>query len=150
MVVQTVFLHSLSPCCRSFDMLMPLVAYLSVCRPVPESVALAVVFGAGMDALSGGPFGFYIVTYVWLFFGVRGSMKFLDAGSYFLFPLILMAGMVMENLLFSLSTSRAPAGMMVMTALATLVTAPFFLLFFNALFRRVGRITARLALDRQG
>ena len=40
--------------------------------------------------------------------------------------------------------------MIVINALLTLVVAPFFLLFFNALFNKVGRITARLALDRQG
>ncbi len=149
-VIQSACLPQLSPSCRFFDMLLPLVIYLSVFRSVVESLSLVVLFGLVMDALSGCPFGLYIITYIWLFLGVRGSMRFLDAGSYFLFPLILMLGMVFENLLFLFSASSMPSEAILINALWTVVTAPFFLMFFNSLFDRLGRITAELGLDRQG
>lgn len=150
LVVQTVCLPHFFACFRFFDMLMPLVIYLGISRPVAESFSLAVVSGLFMDALSGGPFGFYVITYIWLLIGVRGSMYFLDAGSYFLFPLILTVGMLCENFLFAIATSRAPSKLIIATALLALVVAPFFLLLFNSLFGKIGRIAARLAVDRQG
>lgn len=149
-VFQTACLPLVCLSCRRFDMVLPLVIYLSVCRPVAESIPLVAFFGIVMDCLSGSPFGLYVVTYVWLLLGVRGSMYFLDAGSYFLFPLILMLGMVIEHLLFAFSTSRTPSVGILATALWTIVAAPFFLMFFNALFDRIGRIAAGLDLDRQG
>lgn len=149
-VLQTVCLPQICLSCRRFDMLLPLVIYLSVFRPVPESIPLVVFFGIIMDCLSGSPFGLYVITYIWLLLGVRGSMRFLDAGSYFLFPLILMLGMVIEHLLFAVSTSRSPSVGILVHSLWAIVTAPFFLMLFNSLFEKVERIAAGLGLDRQG
>lgn len=149
-ILQTTCLPHISPSCRYFDLLLPLVIYLSVFRPVAESLSLLVCFGVMMDCLSGSSFGLYLITYVWLFIGVRGSMRLLDAGSYFLFPLILMLGVVFEHLLFTLSTSRSPSAAILVHALWAAIMAPFFLMFFKRLFGRIERITAGLGLDRQG
>lgn len=149
-VLQTACLPLVCLSCRCFDMLLPLVIYLSVFRPVAESLSLAVFFGIIMDCLSGSPFGLYAITYIWLFLGVRGSMHFLDAGSYFLFPLVMMLGMVFEYLLFAVSVSRIPSAGILANALWAIVTAPFFLMLFNALFGKIERIAAGLGLDRQG
>jgi rod shape-determining protein MreD len=149
-VLQTVCLPHISFSLRRFDMLLPLVIYLSVMRPVPESIPLVVFFGIIMDCLSGSPFGLYTVTYVWLLLGVRGSMRFLDAGSYFLFPLILMLGMVFEHFLFAFSSSRVPSVGILVNALWAIVTAPIFLMFFNTLYNTMERLTAGLGFDRQG
>lgn len=149
-VVQTVWLPHICLSCRRFDMLLPLVIYLSVFRPVPESIPLVIFFGIIMDCLSGSPLGLYVITYVWLLLGVRGSMRFLDAGSYFLFPLILMLGMVLEQFLFAFSLSRSPSPGILAHALWAIVMAPFFLMLFNTLFDRVERVAAGLGLDRQG
>lgn len=149
-VLQTACLPHFCSSCRSFDMLLPLVIYLSVFRPVAESLTLVAFLGIIMDCLSGSPFGLYVITYVWLLLGVRGSMRFLDAGSYFLFPLILMLGMVFEYFIFAFSTSRSPSADILTVALWAIVAAPFFLMLFNALFGGIGRLAAGLGLDRQG
>lgn len=149
-VLQTACLPHVCLSCRYFDMLLPLVIYLSVFRPVAESLPLVAFFGVVMDCLSGSPFGLYVITYIWLLLGVRGSMHFLDAGSYFLFPLIMMLGMVFEHFLFAFSTSRSPSAGILVNALWAIAAAPFFLMLFNALFGKIERITARLGLDRQG
>lgn len=149
-VLQTACLPSLCLSCRYFDILMPLVIYLSVFRPVAESLPLLVSFGIVMDCLSGSSFGLYPITYVWLLIGVRGSMRLLDAGSYFLFPLILMLGMAFEHFLFALSTSRNLSVDILVNALWAVVAAPFFLMFFKSLFGRIDRIASGLGLERDG
>ena len=149
-VLQTACLPLLFNSGRSFDLLLPLVVYLGVFRPVPESIFLTLVFGITMDSLSGSPFGLYVITYAWMLIGVRGSMRFLDAGSYFLFPLILALGIVFENLLFAFSVSAGPSVKILVNALWALATAPLFLLFFNGLFGQFRRIVGRLGSDRQG
>lgn len=149
-VLQTACLPQVCLSCRCFDMLLPLVIYLSIFRPVAESLSLVAFFGIVMDCISGSPFGLYVITYVWLLIGVRGSMRLLDAGSYFLFPLIMMLGMVLEYFLFALTTHRSPSAVILADALWALVAAPFFLMLFNALFGKIERIAAELGLDRQG
>lgn len=132
------------------DLLLPLVIYISVFRPVVESILLILFFGLVMDSLSGSPFGLYIITYVWLLLGVRGSMRLLDAGSFFLFPLILALGVIFENLLFAFSVSTVPSMEIFIQALWMLAAAPVFLLLFNVLFLRLKQITVKLGGDPQG
>jgi cell shape-determining protein MreD len=149
-VVQTACFPHFFISCRCYDLLLPLVVYLGVFRPVAESMFLAAFFGVIMDCVSGTPFGLYFITYVWILLGVRGSMRLLDAGSYFLFPLILSAGLLLEHLLFAFSISRLPSAQALLSALWAIATAPFFLIFFKGVFGRLGRIVSRLDFDRQG
>lgn len=127
---------------RYFDLLLPLVIYVSVFRPAAESIFLVLFFGILMDSLSGSPFGLYSITYVWLLLGVRGSMLFLDAGSYFLFPLILAAALIVEHLLFSIYKVAIPSGEIWVTVLWALITAPLFLLFLNTMFKKCRQLSA--------
>jgi hypothetical protein len=149
-VLHTACLPSLSMSGCYIDLLLPLIIYVSVFRPVVESISLMLIFGLVMDSLSGSPFGLYIITYVWLLLGVRGSVRLLDAGSYFLFPLILSSGVIFENLLFAFSVHRVPSMEIFIQAFWALAMAPFFLLLFNALFLRVKQITVFLGRDPQG
>ena len=149
-VFQTACLPVYFKSCCYVDLLLPLVIYISIFRPVIESVFLIVFFGLVMDSLSGTPFGLYIITYVWLLLGVRGSMQLFDAGSYFLFPLILALSVVFENLLFAFSVSTVPSMAVFTQALMAIVTAPFFLLLFNVLFHRLKKMAAMLGRDPQG
>jgi rod shape-determining protein MreD len=132
------------------DLLLPLVIYVSIFSPVAESIFLLLFFGLIMDSLSGSPFGLYIITYVWLLLGVRGSMRLLDAGSFFLFPLILAVSVIFEDLLFAFSVSTFPSMAVFIQALWALATAPFFLLLFNVLFLRLKQIGPWLGRDPQG
>lgn len=148
-VLQTAFLPEIFMGGSYLDLLLPLIIYVSIFRPVVESIFLILIFGLVMDSLSGTPFGLYIITYVWLFLGVRGSMRLLDAGSVFLFPLILTLSVIFENLLFAFSVSVTPSVEVFAQALWALVTAPFFLFFFNALFLRFKKIAVKLGRDPQ-
>lgn len=149
-VLQTACLPEFFTCRCYLDFLLPLVIYVSIVRPVAESILLVLFFGLVMDSLSGTPFGLYIITYVWLLLGVRGSMRLLDAGSFLLFPLVLASSVLFENLLFAFSVSAAPSMAVFKQAFWALVIAPFFLILFNALFLRFRKIAAWLGRDPQG
>ena len=151
-VFKTAFLLRISTALPLFDLLLPLIVYISIFGPVIQCIALIIVLGGLMDAVSGSPFGLYIVSYLWVFIGVRGSMYLLDAGSLFLFPLILAFGIILQNVLFALCAHgiffEAHQLLFLLKSILIEVTlgliiAPFLLLFFNFVFLRYGQWTAQ-------
>ncbi len=83
-----------------FDPLLCLVVYLSVFRPLTESIPLLAFLGILMDTLSGGPFGLYLTSYVWLFIGVRLAAAFIRVESPILLVLLMAGGVLLQNLVF--------------------------------------------------
>jgi hypothetical protein len=158
MVLKTAVLFHISSAVPLFDLLLPLIAYISIFGPVVQSISLIIILGGLMDAISGSPFGLYIVSYLWVFVGVRGSMYFLDAGSLFLFPLILAFGIMLQNVLFALCVHGFSfeshqfffllRSILVEVTLG-LIIAPFFLLFFNLIYHRYGQWAAHFKGDSQ-
>lgn len=83
-----------------FDPLIALVVYLAVFRPLPESISLLVFLGILMDTLSGGPFGLYLTSYVWLFIGVRLVAALIRVEAPMLLVLLMTAGVLLQNIIF--------------------------------------------------
>jgi cell shape-determining protein MreD len=84
-----------------YDLLIPLVVYLGITRPIRESLPVVFFLGFSMDSLSGAPFGLYLTTYFWLFAGVKGINQLLQIGDRFLIgAMIVAAGVVVENFVF--------------------------------------------------
>lgn len=157
-VLETALVARINTVLPLFDLLLPLVVYISILGPALHCIALIIVLGALMDAVSGSPFGLYVVTYLWVFIGVRGSMCFLDAGSLFLFPLILAGGIMLENVLFAVCAHGIPFKVhqfffLMKSALIEvtlgLIIAPFLLLFFNFIYLRYDEWAGRLKGSRQ-
>jgi hypothetical protein len=155
-VLKTTFLFRISTTLPLFDLLLPLIAYISIFGPMVQSIALIIVFGGLMDAISGSPFGLYIVSYLWVLVGVRGSMYLLDAGSLFLFPLILALGIMLQNVLFAFCAHgfsfEAHQLLFLLKSILVEVTlgliiAPFFLLLFNFIYLRYGQWAAQFKGD---
>lgn len=128
-----------------YDLLFPYVMYLSIFRPVRESIVIILIFGFLMDNISGGPFGLYITAYVWLFIGVRWTITFLHVGDSLLIPFVVAAGVLMENIIFigisamledGLRNSEQVVRTIFMQVLWALFTGPFFLMFFNRSHQR--------------
>lgn len=141
-----------------FDLLLPLIAYISIFGPMVQSIVLIIILGGLMDGVSGSPLGLYIVSYFWVFLSVRGSMYFLDAGSLFLFPLILAFGILLQNILFALCAHGFSFESfqvlfifrsLLLEVIIGLIVAPFFLLFFNWIYLRYGRWAAHFKVDSQ-
>jgi rod shape-determining protein MreD len=133
---------------KFYDLLIPFIVYLSLSRPVRESLPFILFLGFIMDNLSGGPFGLYLTTYFWLYVGVRGITMFIQVGNRLLIIAFIVAGGVLfENLIslgaFALLGSRQQfAGdaleIVTIQVLWAIFTGSLFLLFFRNAQSRLG------------
>lgn len=80
-----------------FDLYLPVIVYFGLFRSAYETIPMVVILGIVMDSLSGVPFGLHLTSYVWLFLGVFWLKQFLHVFNYFLLSLIMMLGVVIEN-----------------------------------------------------
>ncbi len=83
-----------------YDLLIPFVIYLAIFRPPGESILVVLFFGLIMDNFTGGPFGFYVSAYFWLFVGVKAVMKIFQLKNTFILLFIVAFGVLAENLMF--------------------------------------------------
>jgi rod shape-determining protein MreD len=99
-VCQTSLIPRLPAMGNFFDLLVPLVVYLAAFRPLHESVPFVMFLGMLMDNLSGGPFGLYLTSYVWLLIGVRPATSVIRADNPILLVTLIMAGVLLQNVIF--------------------------------------------------
>jgi cell shape-determining protein MreD len=139
-VIQTTVMPHIPVFERFYDLLTPLVLYLSIFRPVRESTVIILIFGFLMDNISGGPFGLYLTVYLWLFLSVRWAIAFLHVGDSFLLPFVVAVGVLMENLIVigvdamfeqNLQISRIMINTVAVQVLWAVFTGSLFLLLFN-------------------
>ncbi|MCU0591818.1 MAG: rod shape-determining protein MreD [Desulfobacterales bacterium] len=83
-----------------FDLVLPVVVYLAAFRPLHEALPFTVFLGVLMDNLSGGPFGLYLTSYVWLFIAARAAATVVRAENPIMIVLILIAAVATQNALF--------------------------------------------------
>ena len=147
-ILQTTIMPYLPPLDKFYDLLIPFIVYLSLSRPVRESLPFILFLGFIMDNLSGGPFGLYLTTYFWLYVGVKGITMFIQVGNRLLIiALIVAGGVLFENLIslgaFALLGSRQQfAGdaleIVTIQVLWAIFTGSLFLLFFRNAQSRLG------------
>ena len=156
-VIQTTVMPHIPIFERFYDLLTPLVLYLSIFRPVRESTVIIFIFGFLMDNISGGPFGLYLTVYFWLFLSVRWAITFLHVGDSFLLPFVVAVGVLMENLIFigadamfeqNLQISQIMINTVVVQVLWAIFTGPFFLMLFNYSHRRWDRWTKKIFVQK--
>ena len=99
-VCQTALIPRLPAMGNFFDLLLPLVVYLAAFRPLHESVPFVMFLGILMDNLSGGAFGLYLTSYVWLSIGVRLATSVIRADNPILLVTLIMAGVLLQNVIF--------------------------------------------------
>ncbi len=100
-ILQTTVMPYLPLLENFYDLMIPLIVFLALYRPVRESLPFVFFLGFIMDNLSGSPFGLYITAYFWLYAGVLGITKLLQVGNrLFIITLIVAAGVLTENLVF--------------------------------------------------
>lgn len=98
-VLQTAFLPYVVGVSPLFDLVVPLLIYLGLYRPLRDGLLVAFFCGWLMDGLGGGPWGVYLATYIWLVVGVRGAANFLRINSLLLRLLIVPAGIALQNVI---------------------------------------------------
>lgn len=95
------FQSAVMPCFSEFekfyDVLIPFVLYLSIFCPFVESIIAALLFGFLMDSMSGGIFGLYIISYVWIFIGMRRIMGLVHIANSFLIGPLTGVGVLLED-----------------------------------------------------
>lgn len=87
---------------KFYDLLIPIIIYLSFYRRKLEGVPVIIFFGFIMDSLCGGPMGLYLSIYVWLYLAMRWLAQFLHTGSVALLALAVAIGVAFEILVLLL------------------------------------------------
>lgn len=139
-IVQTTVIPYIPLFHQFYDLLCPFVIYLSISRSTREGIPVILFLGFVMDNISGGTFGLYLTTYIWLFIGVRWIITFLHLNDSFLLPFVVAAGVLMENLIFVGTHAMFEPGSwrsspvldtIGVQVLWAVVTGPVLLMFFN-------------------
>lgn len=95
-----------------YDLQIPLIIAVSVLGRVYFSLAVIVPVAIIMDTLSGGPFGIYLTTYVWLFFPIKVLSLLVSTRSWLAVALFSVLGVLFENFIFAfvqlLSSGNVP------------------------------------------
>jgi len=100
-ILQTTIVPLLPLFDNFYDLPSLFVIYLSLYRPARESLPVVIFLGFVMDSLSLTPFMLYITVYLWLFLSVRGITRILRLEGTFRLPLIVISGVLIENLIFT-------------------------------------------------
>ena len=107
---------------KFYDLLIPIIIYLSFFRSKLEGIPIVVFFGLIMDSLCGGPMGLYLVTYIWLYMGMRWIAQFLHTGSFVLLTIAVAIGVVFEiAILLGYMAFLAPSASIPVDAIKTVV-----------------------------
>lgn len=84
-----------------YDLQIPLIIAVSVLGRTYWSLLVIFWVAVVMDTLSGGPFGIYLTTYVWLFFPVKALSLLVSTRSYLAVALLSVVGVLFENFVFT-------------------------------------------------
>jgi len=95
-LIKTTLIPGLPLFDKFYDLLLPIIIYLSFFRSRVEGIPIVLFFGLIMDSLCGGPMGLYMMIYIWLYAGMRWLAQFLQTGSLLLLALAVAIGVVFE------------------------------------------------------
>ena len=104
-IIQTTMIPLLLVLGRFYDLLIPFVLFISAYGQFRNSTFVIVGVGLIMDCISGGAFGLYSITYLWLHMVVNWMTVFLEAKSVVFLLLMVVCGTVIENLFFIITVS---------------------------------------------
>lgn len=136
---------------RPCDFMIPLAVYLTLYRRPYEGLPALLMAGAFMDALSSGPIGVYITTYIWIFLVFKRMTRLVHIHYAVLFFIISCFGILFENAVswiaaaFSTHPQSFPATgpAIVLVQLVWLTfTVPFLFILLEKYFRVLDNITS--------
>lgn len=102
-ILQTTILPFFFHVTESYDTVILFILYLGLYRSIWEGLPILLVVGILMDCLSGGPFGIYTTTYIWLYAAIRATIQFLHVNSLIVLPVTIVTGVILENLVVFLT-----------------------------------------------
>jgi cell shape-determining protein MreD len=155
-LIKTTLVPALSIFDKFYDLLIPIIIYLSLFRPLREGIPIILFFGIIMDSLCGGPAGLYLTTYIWLYAGMCWLTQFLHAGNIVLVALAVALGVAFEcAILLGYMVILAPSAIIPMDAAKTvllqiiwaLTTGPLILVIIDWAQKRLDTWRARIFPD---
>jgi cell shape-determining protein MreD len=81
-----------------YDLFIPLIIFTGLYQSIHVGLPLCILFGFFMDVFSGGIFGLFLSIYFWLFCFVKAVLRFLDLQNLFLEAVLVVLGVLAENL----------------------------------------------------
>ena len=88
-----------------YDLLIPLVVFLSLNFANRKGALVVVILGFIMDLLSGGIFGLYLTVYFWIFLSVKGLSKYFDVDDTIFQSFLIGACVLGQHLVFCISVA---------------------------------------------
>ncbi len=143
-VIQTTLFPLFAGLGGFYDLLIPFVVYLGLFRPIKEGLPVVFFLGLTMDTLSGGAFGIYSTTYLWLYGTIAWLIGFLHFKNNLLLPFVVVVGVFLENVIFfgtvKLSNPHGALPMGIFRTLTVqllwaLITGPLLLLLIRSIHR---------------
>lgn len=95
-IIKTTLIPGLPLFEKFYDLLIPIIIYLSFFRPKREGLPIVIFFGFIMDSLCGGPMGLYLATYIWLYISMYWLAQFLHTRNLILLAVAVAIGVVFE------------------------------------------------------
>jgi rod shape-determining protein MreD len=158
LLLQTTLLPNVDLFNNCYDLLIVQIVFLGLYRPVRESVIIIGLLGIAVDSLTGGPYGVYLTTYIWLFLSVRWALVYLRLSDTIILPFVVAYGVLLENLLhfigaISMNPSSATIAQMsvrpiVMELLWAIFTGPILLGLLSLLHHKSKNAIRRVIMAR--
>lgn len=146
-VIQTTLVQHTGLLLGLYDLILVQIIYLGLYRPTREGLIIVFIFGVVMDGLTGGTYGLYLTTYIWLFAGIRWALTFFRLSNTLITPFVVVFGVLLENLVHligtvSLSSSlmfqlSASFGILIFQIIWVLFTGPLFLLLLKKAYHHL-------------
>ena len=99
-VIHTTIIVQLPVFYGFYDILLLFVIYLGFYRSVRESLPFVIVFGMVMDGISGGTFGLYTTSYIWLYIFVLWLTSFIRVTNGMILPGVVACAVLIQNAIF--------------------------------------------------
>ena len=96
-VMQTVVLPVLFVVENSYDLMLIMVLFLGFHRPTGEGFPVVILLGLLSDSYSGGPFGLFTTTYIWLYVSVKAVVQYFLVDSWFVLLVGILTAVVLEH-----------------------------------------------------
>ena len=145
-LLQSLVLVLFVPSGMLYDLLIPLVVFLSLFYPNGKSLLLLLFLGFVMDDITGGATGVYMLSYFWIFAGIQLAVYFFQKDSPVLMASAVVLGVLLESgLVFFVAvlSGNAPAvevdmaGIITGRLIAAGVTGPLLLGVFKSLYNNM-------------
>jgi hypothetical protein len=101
LLFQTVLKPQIAPLTGLYDLLLAYMTYLGLRYRLGKALPLTLVVGFAMDSLSGGPFGLFLTTYLWLILLIFGIKRFIHPGNLAFRLLAVSLAVVLQNLIYA-------------------------------------------------